>query len=81
MYPLSIHIHVPRAAERIIGPWGSFSFGPLVYLSLYILCYVMLHENLNFVIKGGLGVLPQKKILKILENGAILCILVAQNEL
>ena len=27
----------------------------------------------GFVTKGGLGVLPQKKILRILENGAILC--------
>ena len=52
-----------RAAERIIGPWGSFNFGPLVYPSLYILCHVMLHESLSFVTKGGggLGVLPQKK--------------------
>ena len=68
-----------RAAERIIGPWGSFNFGPLAYLSLYILCHVILHESLSFVTKGGLGALPQKKILNILENGAILCILVAQN--
>ena len=29
-----------RATERIIGPWGSFKFGPLVYPSLYILCHV-----------------------------------------
>ena len=29
---------IVRAAERIIGPWGSFNFGPLVYLSLYMLC-------------------------------------------
>ena len=72
---------VSRAAERIIGPWRSFNFGPLAYLSLYILCHVMLHEKLSFVIKGGLGVLPQKKMFKILENGAILCILVAQNGL
>ena len=43
-----------------------------MYLSLYILCHVMLHESLSFVTKGDLGVLPQKK----LENGAILCILV-----
>ena len=50
-----------RAAERIIGPWGSFNFGPLAYLSLYILCHVMLRESLSFVTKGGLGVLPQKK--------------------
>ena len=70
-----------RATERVIGPWGSFNFGPLIYSSLYILCHVMLHESLSFVTKGGLGVLPQKKILKILENGAILCILVAQNGL
>ena len=62
---------ITRAAERIIGPWGSFNFGPLAYLSLYILCHVMLHENLSFVIKGGLGVFPQKKNFKILENGAI----------
>ena len=27
-----------RPAERIIGPWGSFNFGPLVYLPLYMLC-------------------------------------------
>ena len=54
-----------------MGPWGSFNFGPLVYLSLYILCHVMLHESLGFVTKGGLGVLPQKKNLRILENGAI----------
>ena len=53
--------HFTRAAERIIGPWGSFNFGPLVYLSPYILCHVMLHESLSFVTKGGLGVLPQKK--------------------
>ena len=67
-------VHVTtRAAERIIGPWGSFNFGPLVYLSLYILCHVMLHESLSFVTKG---VLPQKKFLKILENGMILYILV-----
>ena len=71
-----------RAAERIIGPWGSFNFGPIVYPSLYILCHVMLHESLSFVTKGGLGVLSRKKILKILENDAIiLCILVAQNGL
>ena len=56
-----------RAAERIIGPWGSFNFGPLVYLSLYILCHVMLHESLSFVTKGGLGVLPQKKYLKMVR--------------
>ena len=37
---------INRAAERIIGPWGSFNFGPLAYLSLYILCHVMLHESL-----------------------------------
>ena len=42
-----------RAAERIIGPWGSFNFGPLVYPSLYILCHVRLHESLSFVTKGG----------------------------
>ena len=31
-----------RATERIIGPWGSFNFGPLAYpsLVLYIMsCY------------------------------------------
>ena len=66
--------YIPRAAERIVGPWGSFNFGPPAYLSLYILCHVMLHEGLRFVTKGGLGVLPQKKFKKILENGAILCI-------
>ena len=27
-----------RTTERIIGPWGSFNFGPQVYLSLYIIC-------------------------------------------
>ena len=27
-----------RATERIIGPWGSFNFGPLAYLPLYMLC-------------------------------------------
>ena len=69
---------VCRAAERITGPWGSFNFGPLVYLSLYILCHVMLHESLSFVTKGGLGVLLQKKLKKILENAAILCILVTE---
>ena len=61
-----------RAAERIIGPWGSFNFGPLAYLSLYILRHVMLHEDLSFVTKGVWGFSPEKKIL---ENGAILCIL------
>ena len=25
-----------RAAERIIGPWRNFNFGPLAYLSLYM---------------------------------------------
>ena len=41
-----------------------------------VLCHVMLHESLSFVTKGGsghrfygLGVLPQKKFLKILKNG------------
>ena len=55
---------VSRAAERIIGPWGSFNFGPLVYLSLYILCHVMLHESLSFMTKGGSGGTPPEKILK-----------------
>ena len=40
----------------------------------------MLHESLSFVMKGGSGGTPEK-ILKILENGAILWILVAQNGL
>ena len=69
-----------RAAERIIGPWGSFNFGPLVYPSLYILYHVVLHESLSFVTKGSGGTPPEKN-LKILESGAILCILVAQNGL
>ena len=57
-----------RATERIIGPWGSFNFGPLAYLSLYILCHAMLHGSLSFVTKGGgLGVLPQKKLKKYLK--------------
>ena len=47
--------------ERIIGPWEVLILGPCHY----ILCHVMLRESLGFVTKGGLGVLPHKKFLKI----------------
>ena len=41
----------------------------------------MLHESLSFVTKGGSGDILPEKIKKILENGVILCILVAENGL
>ena len=59
--------YIVRAAEGIIGPWGSFNFGPLAYLSLYILCHVMLHESLSFVTKGVWGFSPRKNFKKYLK--------------
>ena len=67
-----------RAAERIIGPWGSFNFGPLAYLSLYIILLCCM-KALVLLQRGVWGFSPRKNFNIILENGAILCILVAQN--
>ena len=46
-----------RAAERIIGHWGSFNFGPLVYLSPYMLCCM----KALVLLQRGSGGTPQKK--------------------
>ena len=61
----------------LLGPGEVSILGPSVPVTVHI----MLHESLGLITKGGSGGSPPEKILKILENGAILCILVAQNGL
>ena len=65
---------LPRATERIIGPWGTFNFGPLAYHCNVMLCCM---KALVLLQKGVGGSLPEKTK----ENGAILCISVTQNGL
>ena len=59
LYPLS------GPLRGLLGPGEVLILGPLVYLSLYILCHVMLYESLSFVTKGGRGYSPRKKFLKL----------------